>query len=59
MGKDLEIEESGTYTVSNKMDVEIEGDSPVTATLVGDGSNIKKLEIDFETNLRLIPSSSI
>ena len=48
MGKDLEIEQSGTYTVSNKMDVEIEGDSPVTATLVGDGSNIRKLEIDFD-----------
>ena len=48
MGKDLEITQSGTYTVSNGMDVELDANAPVTATLVGDGSAITKLKLDFE-----------
>jgi len=48
MGKKLEISQSGTYVVSNGMSVKLEADAPVTATLVGDGSPVTSLKVNFD-----------
>ncbi len=48
MAQKLEIVQSGTYVVSNGMKVELEANAPVTVTLVGDGSPVTKLKLDFD-----------
>jgi len=48
MAQKLEIVQSGTYVVSSGMKVELEANAPVTATLVGDGSPVTKLKLNFD-----------
>lgn len=48
MAQKLEIVQSGTYVVSSGMKVELDANAPVTATLVGDGSPVTKLKLNFD-----------
>ena len=48
MAQKLEIVQSGTYVVSSGMKVEVDASAPVTATLVGDGSPVTKLKLNFD-----------